>query len=224
MVPLKKVLCPVDFSGLSKAALKSADEMAAHFGAQLWVLHVVPARPLIECPSPYPGMVACVAPEYQHAVQDRAKGRIEAMLKQLDLKTPDVMPVVRSGKTVDEIVQLAAREEIDLIIMGTLGLAEWHQNTFGSIAGKVMHLAQCPVLIVPIVSADSHHVDSHRDVSRRGARQEPKHTTASAAHVPFPPSTRLKDKMAGLLKLVSPALVNHQSRRRYQSRKSMSRR
>jgi nucleotide-binding universal stress UspA family protein len=46
MMPLKKIICPTDFSEASYAALDKASELAEHFDAELCVLHVVePHRP-----------------------------------------------------------------------------------------------------------------------------------------------------------------------------------
>ncbi len=39
MLPLKKILCPTDFSKPSLAALKTANELAEHFSSELIVLH-----------------------------------------------------------------------------------------------------------------------------------------------------------------------------------------
>lgn len=45
MLPLKRILCPTDFSEPSYAALEHAVELAAHFDAELCLLHVIPFSP-----------------------------------------------------------------------------------------------------------------------------------------------------------------------------------
>ena len=45
MLPFKKILCPTDFSEPAFTALKSAEELARHFTAELIVAHVVPTLP-----------------------------------------------------------------------------------------------------------------------------------------------------------------------------------
>src|SRR6476661_2963934 len=42
MLPFRKILCPIDYSEPSNLALQQAGELAAHFGAALCVLHVIP--------------------------------------------------------------------------------------------------------------------------------------------------------------------------------------
>ena len=43
MLPLKRILCPTDFSADSRAAMRVANEMTLYFSAELILLHVVPA-------------------------------------------------------------------------------------------------------------------------------------------------------------------------------------
>jgi nucleotide-binding universal stress UspA family protein len=40
------------------------------------------------------------------------------------------------------------REDIDLIVISTHGISGWHPLVFGSIAEKVVKLAQCPLLLL----------------------------------------------------------------------------
>lgn len=46
------------------------------------------------------------------------------------------------------IVDTAHREGVGLIVMGSRGLSEWGRLLMGSVADKVMHPAECPVLVV----------------------------------------------------------------------------
>ena len=50
MLPIKNILCPTDFSDPSYEALKASDELAAHFGATLHIINVVPLVPIVEAP------------------------------------------------------------------------------------------------------------------------------------------------------------------------------
>ena len=42
MLPLRKILCPTDFSEPSYKALEAANELALHFSAALILVYVVP--------------------------------------------------------------------------------------------------------------------------------------------------------------------------------------
>jgi nucleotide-binding universal stress UspA family protein len=46
MLPLKRILCPTDFSEPAGKALETAVELAQHFSAQLLLVNVVPPVPM----------------------------------------------------------------------------------------------------------------------------------------------------------------------------------
>ena len=48
MLPLRKILCPTDFSEPSYNALNAANELALHFSAALVLVHVVQERDALE--------------------------------------------------------------------------------------------------------------------------------------------------------------------------------
>lgn len=59
---------------------------------------------------------------------------------------------VRRGSPADEIVRCATEIGAGLIVMGSRGWGEMHAVLLGSVSERVLHTAQCPVLIVrPIV-------------------------------------------------------------------------
>jgi len=73
MVPFQRIVCPVDFSEPSHAALDTADELAVRCGAELCVVHVVPPVRMIYPLGPYPGFMNFEEPEYERVVCETAK-------------------------------------------------------------------------------------------------------------------------------------------------------
>jgi nucleotide-binding universal stress UspA family protein len=49
---------------------------------------------------------------------------------------------------VGNIMEVGDREHIDMIVISTHGISGWHPLVFGSIAEKVVKLAQCPLLLL----------------------------------------------------------------------------
>jgi len=49
-----------------------------------------------------------------------------------------------------EIINIAKKKEIDLIIMGSHGRTGLERVLFGSVAQRVVRRAACPVLTVPM--------------------------------------------------------------------------
>jgi nucleotide-binding universal stress UspA family protein len=52
------------------------------------------------------------------------------------------------GKPAHEIVNLAAEENADVIVIATHGESGWQRFVFGSVAEKVVRFSECPVLTV----------------------------------------------------------------------------
>ena len=46
MIPIKKILCPTDFSEPSYKAVNAANELATHFDASLIIAHVLSPLPV----------------------------------------------------------------------------------------------------------------------------------------------------------------------------------
>jgi universal stress protein A len=145
MLPIRTVLCPLDFSVPSYKALRSAIELASHFKAQIVLVHAVPAAPGIPADPAY----AFAGPEqYAEAVKETAE-------KQLAIAAQNVPAGLQShtavgiGDAADEIVRLAKTEAADLIVIATHGLTGWRHLVFGSVAEKVIRRADQPVLVIP---------------------------------------------------------------------------
>jgi nucleotide-binding universal stress UspA family protein len=55
---------------------------------------------------------------------------------------------ISSGKTAEQIVEVASTSQAGLIVMGTRGMTELKSLVLGGVANKVVHQAHCPVLLV----------------------------------------------------------------------------
>jgi nucleotide-binding universal stress UspA family protein len=148
MLPFRKILCPTDFSEPALTALKRAEELARHFGAELIVAHAIPAVP---GPHSFPDPQANFnfdLPLYQQELAIYA----EKVLKELvshqvspEVRTRDL---VTTGEAAPEILAMAQKEQVDLIVIATHGLTGWRRLVFGSVAEKVVRQASCPVLTI----------------------------------------------------------------------------
>jgi nucleotide-binding universal stress UspA family protein len=63
-------------------------------------------------------------------------------------KTVKVRTEVGHGDAAEEIVLIAKKEGADLIVISTHGSTGLERWVFGSVAEKVVRLAECPVLTV----------------------------------------------------------------------------
>ena len=59
-----------------------------------------------------------------------------------------LVPIVRTGKPYEEIIEHAAQAQIDLIVMGVRGRNALDLALFGSTTHRVIQLGPCPILVV----------------------------------------------------------------------------
>lgn len=139
----KKILCPVDFSPFSEAALRYAVSLTRENQAQLIVNHSVPEAHLA---------LLYADAQYMGAVEDALKKKSEELLSDFVLeKIPPDVPFkteITMGNPSDEILKLAKLEGIDLIVMGTHGHSGFDAHITGSVTNKVLHRADVPVLVI----------------------------------------------------------------------------
>ncbi len=150
MLPLRKILCPTDFSEPSYRALAAAAELAGQYSAEILLVYAAPAVPVF--PAPAEGTVVATTtfnvPEYQKEMDSHSEQMLaEVRQSRLpgDLKvTTHVLHDDPAGGVLD----LADREGVDLIVIATHGRTGWRRFVFGSVAEKVVRYASCPVLTV----------------------------------------------------------------------------
>ncbi|HEX7408479.1 MAG TPA: universal stress protein [Candidatus Binatia bacterium] len=142
--PINRILVPVDFSPDSQNALRYAADLAAVFGAEIMMLHVVEPVYVAE---PYLG----VAPEFGMFLDEQmrnAKAVLAGLGTDLKKKGQRVRTMVTAGPPALLIVDTAKDIGTDLIVMGTHGRTGLAHMFIGSVAEKVVRTAQCPVLTV----------------------------------------------------------------------------
>jgi universal stress protein A len=145
MALFNSILCPVDFSEPSGAALRRAKHLALLVGAKLHVLHVV--EPIL-VPADFAfGPITPVELEDQFARQSETKLQALSATAAAALDSP-VEIKTRRGKPYLEIIAAAKELKPDLIVLGTHGLGGLTHVLMGSTAEKVVRKAPCGVLTV----------------------------------------------------------------------------
>jgi nucleotide-binding universal stress UspA family protein len=147
-----KVLCAVDGSEFSQWAIEAIGTLGRSALSSVTLLHVLDTRHLKPASAPhvatYRGVKAAMD-KSGDAILRRATGYLETALSQ-SAKRPgtDVRTLSLRGAPASAIVQRAAHDRSDLIVLGTRGLSDIKGFLLGSVARKVASLAGCPVLIV----------------------------------------------------------------------------
>jgi nucleotide-binding universal stress UspA family protein len=124
------LLCPVDFSEPSAAALRYAAALTSVVSGHLTILHVRPASPARDAGRP-------------------TDGNLETFVSTVIGSDEAVEILERSGDPVTEILNAAVAVGSDVIVMGTHGRSGFQRLLLGSVAERVLRRATAPVLAVP---------------------------------------------------------------------------
>ncbi|HEX8234440.1 MAG TPA: universal stress protein [Abditibacteriaceae bacterium] len=144
MLPVRKILCPTDFSEPSLHALHHACELAAHFGAELHLLHVLPLMP----PFPSDLLVVAVHVESDAERETRAAHLLQQIIKERVSHNVQVTYSVKMGYAANEIAAAAEEGNADLLVISTHGVTGWRHMAFGSVAETIVRLSRRPVLTI----------------------------------------------------------------------------
>jgi nucleotide-binding universal stress UspA family protein len=141
------ILVPIDFSPASDAAVQAAVDCADKFKSKLYLLHIVPMFPVV----PTLDGPTCIWPEEEFLQDARARAdkRLAAMSERYRSKGIQTTYSVEVGDdVVGNIIRIAERERVGLIVISTHGISGFRPMVFGSIAEKVIKLAACPLLLL----------------------------------------------------------------------------
>lgn len=140
---IRRIVCPTDFSAPAGNAVEYAAEMARAFGAELLLLHVIPA---MNYPLRSFGM-AWPLPNLHEELRAHAAAELDKVRKGIDAGV-NVRTELRDGDAHAQVLACAKANNADLIVMGTQGHTGLKHALLGSTAERVVRLAECPVLTV----------------------------------------------------------------------------
>ena len=145
MAAIRRILHATDFSKASARALNEAIRLAKQNRAELLIVHVIE-------PTPYVADEGFSGAEIYTKLEDTAKREAEASMSKLigRLKKSGVKArgLLLKGSAPDQIVKASKSKKVDMIVIGTHGRTGLSKLFMGSVAGKVISLATCPVVTV----------------------------------------------------------------------------
>lgn len=142
---IRRIVHPSDFSKASGAAFKKAVEMAKADRAELMVIHVVsPIVPMAGEGYVSPKMYEEIAASTRSWAQKQLD-KLLAKAKQTGVRAKGF---VLEGGAHEQIVRFAKSKRADLLVLGTHGRSGLAKLFLGSVAGRVVTGATCPVLTV----------------------------------------------------------------------------
>jgi nucleotide-binding universal stress UspA family protein len=144
MKQVQKILFPIDFAENYETLLPWVSTFVEKFGATLYVVFV--AQDLASYSTfhvPHGNIQS-----FQTEAMEGAKKRMATAMKENLQQFPKLETMVLLGSPADKILEVAKKENIDLIIMGAHGRKGLERAIFGSVADKVVNGAPCPVLTI----------------------------------------------------------------------------
>ncbi len=146
MSAMRKILCPIDFSAGSKAALSWAEDWAQQFGAALYLLHAYENPVYVLPPAGYVGpTVDALSGVRKHLEAELDRWKAEAERSGIKVRADLI-----EGTPYRTVIDVARDYTPDLIVMGTHGRTGLAHALIGSVAERVVRLAPCPVLTVRV--------------------------------------------------------------------------
>lgn len=141
----REILCPVDFSDSSAAALRLAATVGKCVGARLTLLHAI----TLTVPSYFtPGRLKELEREVGESREEAGATVRQFAQRVLGPGAPPVEIMVEEGSPADVIVAIAERLGSEWIVMGTHGRSGVKKWMLGSVAERVVRTSHIPVLVV----------------------------------------------------------------------------
>jgi nucleotide-binding universal stress UspA family protein len=141
-IRLKRVLLATNFRPSSAVATQLATQIANQLGAELHAVYVI---------GDYFEQISVMFPEGGLAALTRLRSYVQERMQHLSRAGGGAATHVVEGRPYQEIVKLATRLDVDLIVIGTAvhGSLFGSSQVLGSEIERVIRNAPCPVLCVP---------------------------------------------------------------------------
>jgi nucleotide-binding universal stress UspA family protein len=152
----KKIIWATDGSEAADLALPYVEQLANESGASTVLCY---------------SSVALVGPRGagypihvdDEEIQDKLEGQAVALVDQgVDTRLRILRGDTLRGAAYD-VAKEAAEEEADLIVVGTRGHTALGGLFLGSFTQRLLHIAHCPVLVVPVAASDGSEPEGARD-------------------------------------------------------------
>jgi nucleotide-binding universal stress UspA family protein len=147
-IRFENILYATDFSPASRTAFPYALAMAQHYGATIFVVHVI--SPALYTYSPPESLVPLL-----DAAETSANEFMRRFVASVDMGDTPHQEIVKVGEIWEVLSSEINEHNIDLIVAGTRGRRGLSKLIMGSVAEEIFRLANCPVLTVGPLGVDT---------------------------------------------------------------------
>jgi nucleotide-binding universal stress UspA family protein len=136
-----KIMIATDGSKQVEKAVKAAVELARLTGARLYAVHVIAS-------TGYTPRNFGWEESLREILEAEAKRAVTFVEEAGKASGIEVESVILDGHPADRIMGFAEQEDMDLIVMGTLGRTGLDRFLLGSVAEKIVRHSKTPVMVV----------------------------------------------------------------------------
>jgi nucleotide-binding universal stress UspA family protein len=209
-IKLQNILFATDLSPSAQAVLPHALDLARHYGAALYTVHVLPHTPFVEAAEPDPEQIKLSADQ-----------QLSALMRAVSLKEVEHKELIEQGEVAEVLSKLVRSHGIDLIVIGTGGRKGLGKLLLGSVAEDVFRKAECPVLTIGphatrweidgklqhILFATDFGPESLHGLPYALSLAEENHARLTLLHVAAEPHIALPEPGPGTMPVVDPSAV-----------------
>ena len=146
MGAVKKILLAAGVSQYTQNLLTYAAEIAEAMNAELIIASIINARDIEAV-----GTIAAMGYDvdsgnYVAGIRAERQAELDKILENIARPPQNVRTVFKTGDPSDELLKVAVKENVDLIIMGIKGRTDLEYIFVGSVADKVFRRSPIPVL------------------------------------------------------------------------------
>lgn len=143
---VKHILLALDGSELAEQALPLAENVARQSNADVTMLHVL--QQLTTWEKQLLSQTHLPTEAYETEQMVNARTYLTQMRDRLHMAQVNSSFEIVAGEPAKAILDRAEADKIDLIVMSSHGRSGYSRWAYGSVAAKVLHGAQCPVLLM----------------------------------------------------------------------------
>jgi len=140
----KKILVPLDGSKLAEIALPHAESLALQYHADIVLLSVIDPPSMAGRDN---AAVHVFQKEMDTKMQD-ADIYLKALKNQYEKKNIKTKYFVNLGSVVQNIIETANNESVDLVLIASHGRSGLQRVFFGSIAAGVLNRIELPLMVI----------------------------------------------------------------------------
>jgi nucleotide-binding universal stress UspA family protein len=142
----KKILAAIGFNRYTQDLLSYALEIAESMNAELIIANIINARD-VEAVATIAAMGYDVdSGKYVAVIKAERQQELDEILKNIGRKPGKIRTLFKTGDPGDELLKIAVKENVDLIVMGIKGRTDLEYIFVGSVAEKVFRRSPIPVL------------------------------------------------------------------------------